>query len=135
MKRSKSPQAGGHLPPGRFPNSRNIIETRAIRGERSYRRDAEPQRINGRADPTRIIDLCASAPPRFFSIRVIREIRGCFRFHAIRGIDGQIAHGDTFHNDRHPDLKADFILANPPFNVSDWGGDRLKEDKRWQYGA
>jgi type I restriction enzyme M protein len=34
---------------------------------------------------------------------------------AIRGIDGQIAHGDTFHNDRHPDLKADFILANPPF--------------------
>jgi type I restriction enzyme M protein len=54
---------------------------------------------------------------------------------AIRGIDGQIAHGDTFHNDRHPDLKADFILANPPFNVSDWGGDRLRDDKRWQYGA
>ena len=54
---------------------------------------------------------------------------------AIRGIDGQIAHGDTFHNDRHPDLKADFILANPPFNVSDWGGDRLREDKRWQYGV
>ena len=40
----------------------------------------------------------------------------------IRGIDGQIAHGDTFNNDRHPDLKADFILANPPFNVSDWRG-------------
>ncbi|MBI3757646.1 MAG: SAM-dependent DNA methyltransferase [Deltaproteobacteria bacterium] len=54
---------------------------------------------------------------------------------AIRGIDGQIAHGDTFHNDRHPDLKADFILANPPFNVSDWRGDLLREDKRWQYGA
>jgi type I restriction enzyme M protein len=54
---------------------------------------------------------------------------------AIRGIDGQIGHGDTFHNDRHPDLKADFILANPPFNVSDWGGDRLRDDKRWQYGA
>jgi len=55
---------------------------------------------------------------------------------AIRGIDsGQIAHGDTFHNDRHPDLKADFILANPPFNVSDWGGERLTGDKRWQYGA
>ncbi|MBZ0159159.1 MAG: type I restriction-modification system subunit M [bacterium] len=53
---------------------------------------------------------------------------------AIRGIDGQIGHGDTFHNDRHPDLKADFILANPPFNVSDWGGDRLREDKRWKYG-
>lgn len=54
---------------------------------------------------------------------------------AIRGIDGQIAHGDTFHNDRFPDLKADFILANPPFNVSDWGGDRLREDKRWQFGV
>jgi type I restriction enzyme M protein len=54
---------------------------------------------------------------------------------AIRGIDGQIAHGDTFHNDRFPDLKADFVLANPPFNVSDWGGERLREDKRWQYGV
>jgi type I restriction enzyme M protein len=54
---------------------------------------------------------------------------------AIRGIDGQIAHGDSFHNDRHPDLKADFILANPPFNVSDWGGDRLQEDKRWKFGV
>ena len=53
---------------------------------------------------------------------------------AMRGIDGQIAHGDTFHNDRHPDLKADFILANPPFNISDWGGDRLRDDKRWQFG-
>jgi type I restriction enzyme M protein len=54
---------------------------------------------------------------------------------AIRGIDGQIAHGDTFHADRHPDLKADYILANPPFNISDWGGDRLRDDQRWQYGA
>ena len=54
---------------------------------------------------------------------------------AIRGIEGQIAHGNSFHNDRHPDLKADFILANPPFNVSDWGGERLAEDKRWQYGV
>ena len=54
---------------------------------------------------------------------------------AIRGIEGQIAHGDGFHNDRHPDLRADFILANPPFNVSDWGGERLADDKRWRYGA
>jgi type I restriction enzyme M protein len=54
---------------------------------------------------------------------------------AIRGIEGQIAHGDSFHNDRHPDLKADFILANPPFNVSDWRGELLKEDKRWKYGV
>ncbi len=54
---------------------------------------------------------------------------------AIRGIDGQIAHGDSFHADKHPDLKADFILANPPFNISDWGGERLADDQRWQYGA
>src|SRR5579884_606714 len=54
---------------------------------------------------------------------------------AIRGIEGQIAHGDTFHNDRFPDLKADFILANPPFNVSDLGGERLRDDKRWKYGV
>ena len=53
---------------------------------------------------------------------------------AIRGIEGQIAHGDSFHHDRHPDLKADYILANPPFNVSDWGGDRLSDDKRWNFG-
>ena len=54
---------------------------------------------------------------------------------AIRGIDGQIAHGDTFHDDRHPDLKADSILANPPFNISDWGGERLRDDQRWKYGV
>lgn len=54
---------------------------------------------------------------------------------AIRGIDAQIAHGDTFHNDRHPDLKADYVLANPPFNDSDWRGDLLREDKRWVYGV
>ena len=53
---------------------------------------------------------------------------------AIRGIDAQIGHGDTFHNDRHPDLKADYVLANPPFNDSDWRGELLKDDKRWVYG-
>ncbi|MFN8670254.1 MAG: class I SAM-dependent DNA methyltransferase [Gemmatimonadaceae bacterium] len=54
---------------------------------------------------------------------------------AIRGIDAQIGHGDTFHNDRHPDLKADYVIANPPFNDSDWRGELLKDDKRWVYGA
>ncbi len=54
---------------------------------------------------------------------------------AIRGIDAQIAHGDTFHNDLHPDLKADYVLANPPFNDSDWRGELLKDDKRWVYGV
>ena len=53
---------------------------------------------------------------------------------AIRGIDAQIAHGDTFHNDRNPDLKADWVMANPPFNDSDWRGELLKDDKRWIYG-
>ena len=54
---------------------------------------------------------------------------------AIRGIEGKIEHGDSFNNDRHPDLRADYILANPPFNVSDWGGERLRDDKRWEYGV
>jgi type I restriction enzyme M protein len=54
---------------------------------------------------------------------------------AIRGIDAQIAHGDSFHNDQHPDLKADYVLANPPFNDSDWRGDLLRNDKRWVFGA
>ncbi len=54
---------------------------------------------------------------------------------AIRGIDAHIEHGDTFHNDRHPDVRADYVLANPPFNDSDWRGELLKNDKRWTYGV
>ncbi|RAK17365.1 type I restriction enzyme M protein [Anoxybacillus vitaminiphilus] len=55
---------------------------------------------------------------------------------AIRGLDGNIGehHADTFHDDLHKTLKADYILANPPFNVSDWGGDKLTDDVRWKYG-
>ena len=51
------------------------------------------------------------------------------------GLEGQIAHGDSFHNDRHPDLRADYILANSPFNVSDWRGNWLRDNKRWPYGV
>jgi type I restriction enzyme M protein len=54
---------------------------------------------------------------------------------AIRQIDAQIAHGDTFHAHAHPDLKADYVLANPPFNDSDWRGELLKGDRRWVYGV
>ncbi len=56
---------------------------------------------------------------------------------AIRGLDANLGgrHADSFHNDLHKDLRADFILANPPFNMSDWGGERLREDARWRYGA
>ena len=54
---------------------------------------------------------------------------------AIRGIDAQIAHGDSFHDDQHLDLRADYVLANPPFNASDWRGDLLHEDQRWAYGV
>lgn len=54
---------------------------------------------------------------------------------AIRGIDGKIELGDSFHNDKHKDLKADYILANPPFNVSDWGGESLQDSKMWKYGV
>lgn len=53
---------------------------------------------------------------------------------AIRGIDAKLELGDTFLNDRHPDLKADFILANPPFNISDWNGEQLRDDIRWKHG-
>lgn len=56
---------------------------------------------------------------------------------AIRGIDGNIGphNDDSFHRDLHPDLKADYVLANPPFNDSDWRGELLREDKRWVYGV
>ena len=57
---------------------------------------------------------------------------------AIRGIDSsQVKWNNegSFLNDAHKDLKADFIIANPPFNVSDWGGDLLRKDGRWQYGV
>jgi type I restriction enzyme M protein len=53
---------------------------------------------------------------------------------AIRGIEARIEQGDTFHADKLPDLKADYVLANPPFNVSDWGGEQLRDDVRWQFG-
>jgi type I restriction enzyme M protein len=56
---------------------------------------------------------------------------------AVRGIDADIKWNNqgSFHKDELPDLKADFILANPPFNISDWGGERLREDLRWKYGT
>jgi type I restriction enzyme M protein len=55
---------------------------------------------------------------------------------AIRGIEAHLGQswGDAFLNDQHKDLKADFILANPPFNVSDWSGHLLRDDQRWQHG-
>jgi type I restriction enzyme M protein len=56
---------------------------------------------------------------------------------AIRSIEGNLGlePADSFHRDLHKDLKADYILANPPFNMSDWGGDRLREDIRWKFGV
>jgi type I restriction-modification system, M subunit len=56
---------------------------------------------------------------------------------AIRGIDANFGpyHADTFFNDLHKTLKADFIMANPPFNLSNWGQEKLKEDVRWKYGV
>lgn len=55
---------------------------------------------------------------------------------AIRGIDADLGKfsADTFFNDCHPTLRADYIMANPPFNLSDWGADKLADDVRWQYG-
>jgi len=55
---------------------------------------------------------------------------------AIRGIDADLGsyNADTFFNDCHPQLKADFVMANPPFNLSDWGANKLQGDVRWKYG-
>ncbi|OPY13834.1 MAG: Type I restriction enzyme EcoKI M protein [Syntrophus sp. PtaB.Bin001] len=55
---------------------------------------------------------------------------------ALRQIENNLGkeHADSFHRDLHPDLKADYVLANPPFNDSDWRGELLKDDKRWKYG-
>jgi type I restriction enzyme M protein len=56
---------------------------------------------------------------------------------AVRGIDSDIRWNNegSFHKDELRDLKADYILANPPFNISDWGGDRLRDDVRWKFGV
>ncbi len=56
---------------------------------------------------------------------------------AIRGIETNLGdkHADSFHEDLHPDLKSDFVLANPPFNDSDWRGELLREDVRWKFGV
>ena len=56
---------------------------------------------------------------------------------AIRGIDADLGkyNADTFFNDCHPTMRADYILANPPFNLSDWGADKLADDVRWKYGT
>ena len=56
---------------------------------------------------------------------------------ALRGIDANLGPqwGDTFKNDLHPDLRADFVMANPPFNISNWGGENLRDDPRWAHGT
>ena len=56
---------------------------------------------------------------------------------AIRGLEAHLGskHADNFREDLHPDLRADFILANPPFNVSEWHGEQLRDDVRWKYGV
>ncbi|MCO5095510.1 MAG: type I restriction-modification system subunit M [Xanthomonadaceae bacterium] len=55
---------------------------------------------------------------------------------AVHGLHGDLGatYGDTFSNDQHKTLRADYVLANPPFNISDWGGDKLTDDPRWVYG-
>jgi type I restriction enzyme M protein len=56
---------------------------------------------------------------------------------AVRGIDADIRWNNegSFHKDELKDLRFDYVLANPPFNISDWGGERLREDARWTYGV
>lgn len=61
----------------------------------------------------------------------------CMMNLAIRGIEADLGqfNADTFFNDCHPTLKADYIMANPPFNLSNWGAEKLADDKRWKYGV
>jgi type I restriction enzyme M protein len=56
---------------------------------------------------------------------------------ALRGIDANLGAewGDSFHDDKHPDLRADYVIANPPFNISEWDGHLLRDDDRWRYGT
>jgi type I restriction enzyme M protein len=56
---------------------------------------------------------------------------------AIRGIDFDFGKqpADSFTNDQHPDLRADYVMANPPFNVKDWWNEKLADDPRWEYGT
>ena len=63
--------------------------------------------------------------------------RLCMMNLAVRGIDADIKWNNdgSFHRDELPDLRADYVLANPPFNISDWGGERLREDGRWKFGT
>lgn len=62
--------------------------------------------------------------------------RLCLMNLAVHGLDGDLgaSYGDTFANDQHKTLRADYVLANPPFNISDWGGEKLADDPRWVYG-
>lgn len=105
----------------------------------------------------RIYDPCCGSGGMFVSSEKFVEAHGGSRFSlsiygqesnpttwklckmnlAIRGIEGDIGpnNADTFLNDLHKDLRADFILANPPFNMKEWGGPQLQKDVRWQYGA
>ena len=62
--------------------------------------------------------------------------RLCMMNLAVHGLDGDLgaSYGDTFANDQHKTLRADYVLANPPFNISDWGGEKLADDPRWVHG-
>jgi len=62
--------------------------------------------------------------------------RLCLMNLAVHGLDGNLgdSYGDTFANDQHKTLRAEYVLANPPFNISDWGGDKLADDPRWVHG-
>lgn len=60
----------------------------------------------------------------------------CLMNLAVHGLEGDLGstYGSTFTNDQHKTLRADYILANPPFNISDWGGEALSDDPRWTFG-
>lgn len=136
-----------HRLPRETGRSRKSLDTRAFR--HSYA-------IDGRIKDCVLIDPCCGAGGMFVqSAKFIQNHQGNIKNIsvygqesnpttwkmakmnlAIRGIDANLGEvpEDTFLKDQHPTMKADFVMANPPFNLSPWGADKLQEDQRWQYG-
>ena len=111
--------AGTLSGPGVRSLLRVVRHVRAIGGVHPRARHGQWKRLP--RTPIRGREGAPGTSPSTARSRIIRRGRLAKMNLAIRGIEGQIAHGGSFHDDRHPDLKADFMLANPPFNVSDWG--------------
>ncbi|MBE0540838.1 MAG: N-6 DNA methylase [Verrucomicrobia bacterium] len=99
----------------------------------------EPQRADAAENQDFSLSASDDAPCSRERERVVadrvRDVGGKHTFAERAGVRCRIPrNADSFRQDLHPDLKADFILANPPFNMSYWGGENLRQDSRWKFG-